>query len=261
MFRKPLHAALVAAIAAALGGSLLQSQARPARGDWPAYGASNAGTKYSPLDQINKETVKGLRIAWRQSAMPPPVREVRPDIPASTAYQLTPLMVGGLLYMSTTLGSVAALDATTGNVVWSDPPPQKDAGSASRGVAFWTDGRDERIIAISGRYLVALNAKTGKRYTDFGAAGAVDLSLGYRRATLGGYRWGGPPTIVRDVIVVGGMPGGVVDIISETARARMETPAADIRGFDVRTGKLLWTFHTVPSPGQFGNETWSIGRS
>jgi quinoprotein glucose dehydrogenase len=103
---------------------------------------------------------------------------------------------------------------------------------------------------------VALNARTGERYPTFGQNGAVDLSQGYRRQTEGGYRWGGPATIVRDVIVVGGMPGGVVDIINEMARAVKETPPADIRGFDVRTGKLLWTFHTIPPPGEFGNDTW-----
>ena len=184
------------------------------------------------------------------------MQKARPGTQAPRAYQHTPLKVGGLLYMSTSLGTVAALNPTSGEVVWFDPPPPKDAGSASRGLAYWTDGKDERIIAISGRFLVALNAKTGQRYADFGTDGTVNLSQGYRRATLGGYRWGGPATIVRDVIVVGGMPGGVVDIITETARARMETPPADIRGFDVRTGKLLWTFHTVPSPGEFGNETW-----
>ena len=256
MARTLLKVALATVTFAVLGGGLLRSQMSRTAADWPAYGATNAGSKYSPLDQINKDTVKGLRVAWRQSALPLPVQKVRPDAGAPRAYQHTPLKVGGLLYMSTSLGTVAALDPTSGEVVWFDPPPQQDAGSASRGLAYWTDGKDERIIAISGRFLVALNAKTGQRYADFGTDGAVDLSQGYRRATLGGYRWGGPATIVRDVIVVGGMPGGVVDIINETARARMETPPADIRGFDVRTGKLLWTFHTVPSPGEFGNETW-----
>ena len=256
MARRLQKAALATATLAVLGGVLLRSQTPRTAADWPAYGATNAGSKYSPLDQINKDTVKGLRIAWRQSALPLPVQKVRPDAQAPRAYQHTPLKVGGLLYMSTSLGTVAALDPTSGEVAWFDPPPPKDAGSATRGLSYWTDGKDERIIAISGRFLVALNAKTGQRYADFGTEGAVDLSQGYRRATLGGYRWGGPATIVRDVIVVGGMPGGVVDIINETARARMETPPADVRGFDVRTGRLLWTFHTVPSPGEFGNETW-----
>src|SRR5262245_19464828 len=255
MIRTLLKAALATATIAALGSGLLQSQTTRTPADWPAYGATNAGSKYSPLDQINKDTVKGLRIAWRQSALPAPVQKARPDARAPRAYQQPPLKVGDLLYMSTSLGTVAALNPTSGDVVWFDPPPQKDAGGAARGLSYWTDGKDERIIAISGRFLVSLNAKTGQRSKDFGTDGAVDLSLGYRRATLGGYRWGGPATIVRDVIVVGGMPGGVVDIITETARARMETPPADIRGFDVRTGKLLWTFHTVPSPGEFGNET------
>jgi quinoprotein glucose dehydrogenase len=249
---------LVVVLTAVVGGALLiGAQGRPAAGDWAAYGANNAGTKYSPLDQINKETVKNLRIAWRQSAIPVPVRQGRTDIRVPNAFQHTPLMVNGLLYMSTALGgAVAALNPASGEVVWFDPPSKAASGPGARGLAYWSDGKDERIIAIVGRNLVALNAKTGKRYPDFGQDGAVDLSLGYRRLTDGGYRWGGPPTIVRDVIVVGGLPGGAVDIINESARAVRETPPCDIRGFDVRTGKLLWTFHTVPSPGEFGNDTW-----
>ena len=178
MARTLLKVALATATFAVLGGGLLRSQTSRTAADWPAYGATNAGSKYSPLDQINKDTVKGLRIAWRQSALPLPVQKVRPDAGAPRAYQHTPLKVGGLLYMSTSLGTVAALDPTSGEVVWFDPPPQKDAGSASRGLAYWTDGKDERIIAISGRFLVALNAKTGQRYADFGTDGAVDLSAG-----------------------------------------------------------------------------------
>jgi quinoprotein glucose dehydrogenase len=188
MIRTLLKASLATAILAALGGGLLQSQTSRTAADWPAYGATNAGSKYSPLDQINKDTVKGLRIAWRQSALPPVVQKARPDAQAPRAYQHTPLKVGNLLYMSTSLGTVAALDPTSGDVVWFDPPPQKDAGGPARGLSYWTDGKDERIIAISGRFLVALNAKTGQRYADFGTDGAVDLSQGYRRATLGGYR-------------------------------------------------------------------------
>jgi quinoprotein glucose dehydrogenase len=188
MIRKPVQAALVVATLSLLGGAYLQSQAPPAPGEWAQYGANKAGWKYSALDQINKDTVKGLRIAWRQSALPPVVQKARPDAQAPRAYQHTPLKVGNLLYMSTSLGTVAALDPTSGDVVWFDPPPQKDAGGPARGLSYWTDGKDERIIAISGRFLVALNAKTGQRYADFGTDGAVDLSQGYRRATLGGYR-------------------------------------------------------------------------
>ena len=175
MRRTLLKPALATAILAALGGGLLQSQPSRTAADWPAYGATNAGSKYSPLDQINRDTVKGLRIAWRQSALPPPVQKVRPDAQAPRAYQHTPLKVGGLLYMSTSLGTVAALDPTSGEVAWFDPPPPQDAGSASRGLAYWTDGKDERIIAISGRFLVALNAKTGQRHAEIASLRSSDV--------------------------------------------------------------------------------------
>src|SRR5262249_14839217 len=146
---------------------------RLSRGEWPAYGATNASHRYSPLDQINKDTVAKLRIAWRQSATPTELREGRPAPSAIPNYQNTPIMVGGLLYVSSGYGTVAALNPENGRVVWFDNPPpgpngQRPRGSASRGVTYWTDGKDERIISILGPNLIALNAKTGARYRDFG---------------------------------------------------------------------------------------------
>jgi quinoprotein glucose dehydrogenase len=189
-------------------------------------------------------------------------------------------MVGGLLYVSTAVGVAAALDPETGKVVWYDVPPARDVdrtqgqpppvvppqsaaaqavrppspqpGRTSRGLAYWTDGRDARIIALTGQYLVALNAKTGKRYSDFGDTGNgdIDLSKGYDRPAPG-YRWGGPPLVVRDVIVLGGLGGAPGE-----NTGRQNGNQGDIRAFDVRTGKQLWKFRTVPRPGEFGNETW-----
>ena len=269
----------VAAIFVALLATALTVRGRAADQDteWRAYGGDHTAKKYSPLTQINKDTVKNLRIAWRQSATPLEVRE-GPNAPIPYNYENTPLMVGGLLYMSTGYGSVAALDPATGKVIWFDspaairdqspvvppapgeptPPGQapRVRGTPSRSVAYWTDGTDARIIAITGQSLVALNARTGKRYAAFGANGEVDLSKAYERDMGGGYKWGGPPIVVRDVIVVGGLAGDASDVVSERQRARMQTPPGDVRGFDVRTGKRLWTFRTVPQPGEFGSDTW-----
>ena len=111
-----------------------------------------------------------------------------------------PLMVGGLLYMSTGFGTVAALNPATGSVVWFDPPAEGEVGAPNRGLAYWSAGNDQRIISLVGRYLVAVNAKTGKRYSDFGEGGRVDLVKGYRRPA-DGFRWNSPPLVVRDVIV------------------------------------------------------------
>jgi quinoprotein glucose dehydrogenase len=229
--------------------------------DWPAYAGDKLSTKYSPLDQINSRTIKDLRILWRKPGVPEELRQIFPDARASYNYEHTPLAVDGLLYMSTGVGTVAALDAATGKLVWFDTPPSRGgqpparAGS-TRGVAYWTDGRDGRILAISGQYLVALNAKTGKRYPDFGAGGEVDLSKGYARQDVTGYRWSSSPLVVRDVIVIGGVPAPATDYLNERQKAIKEMPPDDIRGYDVRTGRLLWTFHVVPQAGEFGNDTW-----
>jgi glucose dehydrogenase len=271
MFDRKSGIRQVLGVSIALVASTMTMPGRAADADeeWRFYGGDQGAKKYSRLAQINKDTVKNLRIVWRQSAIPQEVRQ-GPDAPVPYYYSHTPLMVGGLLYMSTGYGTVAALDAATGKVVWFDPPitvreqsptvPLEGLdpvrGTPTRGLAYWTDGKDGRIVAITGQSLVALNARTGKRYQDFGNRGEVDLSKGYERETGGGYKWRSQPTIVRDVIVVGGLPGNAADIISEKQRARKETPPGDIRGYDVRTGKLLWTFHTVPRPGELGSDTW-----
>jgi len=244
------------AFAAALTLTTAPSRAQVVQGEWRAYAADKASTKYSPLDQINRETVKNLRVVWRQSATPLELRRPGRDPSIPVNYPHTPLMVGGLLYMNTGFGTVAALDPVTGKVAWFDAPPDPDErGTPNRGLAYWTDGRDERVITIVGRYLVALHAKTGARYPGFGEGGRVDLSRGMRRST-GGYRSSSPPLVVRDVVIVGGLPGAAIDIVNDEQPALKEMPPGDVRGFDVRTGKLLWTFHTVPEPREFGAETW-----
>ena len=260
MHRKVVRTGQVVGLVAALvGWSPLSHFATAQPGhEWPVYAADRAGSRYSPLEQINPDTVGRLRIAWRQSAIPPEMRIRMPDVRIPSISQNTPLMVDGLMYVSTGLGTVAALDPATGSIVWFDTPPGHDGGTVgrmSRGVAYWTDGQDERIIAISGQYLVAVNAKTGRRYPSFGEGdrGDVDLAAGYDRPAEG-YRWGSPPVVVGDVIVVGGTGGPAGE---NTGRARGNP--GDIRGYDVRTGEQVWTFHTVPRPGEFGNETWLDG--
>jgi quinoprotein glucose dehydrogenase len=193
--------------------------------------------------------------------MPDELRALFPTVQTSTNYEHTPLMVNGTLYMSTAVGRVAALDATTGRVLWVDMPSQPAGepparGGATRGVAYWTDGGDdERILAVMGASLIALNARTGRRIAGFGEGGRVDMTQGYDREVTG-YRWSSAPLVVRDVIVMGGVPSPATDVLTERQRAIKDMPPDDIRGYDVRTGKLLWTFHVVPRPGEVGNETW-----
>jgi quinoprotein glucose dehydrogenase len=169
--------------------------------DWAAYGGDKGGTKYSPLDQINKDTIKNLKIAWRKSGVPEELKASFPDANAPANYQHTPLMVGGVLYMSSAVGAVVALDPATGKTLWFDTlPPRTDGqglarGGATRSLAYWTDGRDARIVTNVGANLVALNAKTGKRYPDFGENGQVDLTKGFERA-ITGWRWSSGPLVV-----------------------------------------------------------------
>ena len=243
--------------------------------EWRAYGADVAGSKYSPLDQINADTFDELEVVWRQSVLPEIVRGDR-DVRASLAAQNTPLMADGRLYISTGLGTVAALDATTGDVVWHDMPPDRNGElfkrvRQARGVAYWEDPQsdDARVIAVVGSYLVALNAKTGRRYPEFGSSGEVDLTQGYdwpssRAAfaahgvwpdgrTIETFSWGSPPIVVNDVVVIG---SAITDVTNPSMPAMKEMPPGDVRGFDVRTGEQLWSFHTIPREGEPGNETW-----
>jgi quinoprotein glucose dehydrogenase len=250
------------AIVFALGASAVSVRSAGPIGEWRAWAADIASTRYSPLDQINAGNVRNLNIVWRQSATPDEVKRTRANVfPPPGNYQHTPLMVGGLLYMSTGVGAVAALDPATGKVAWFDDTPGSALpdgkvdgapGAASRGVAYWTDSKDERIITVVGSYLVALNAKTGKRYSDFGTGGRVDLRQGLSRP-YENYNWRSAPVVVRNVVVVGSVVG---DINNAARPSRMEAPPGDVRGYDVRTGKQLWTFRTIPRPGEIGNETW-----
>lgn len=262
MMRTRLATIVFAVSTAAIAAALISPvRGTEMSGEWRAYGANNGNLKYAPLDQITKDNVKNLRIAWRQSAMPPAVRKDRATVAVPTNYQVTPLMAGGLLYASAGDGSVMALHPRTGDVAWSHvpddllkAPPAGDAPtgervggrSANRGVAYWSgDGAGARIIAISGRSLVALDAKTGALVDDFGSGGRVDLTKGYR-VPAASYQWTSVPLVTNKLIVIGG-----------TARAADgQYLPGDIRAYDVRTGKPAWTFKVIPEFGEFGQDTW-----
>jgi len=175
LIRSRSFAASMTMLAAAIGivTSGLAGRASGANSNWAAYAGDKASTKYSPLDQINRGNLKGLSIAWRRSALPEELRTAYPDAQAPANLQHTPLVVDGLLYMSSAVGVVVALEPTTGKTVWMDTLPKgadgkPGRGGSTRGLAYWSDGTDARIITNVGSNLVALNAKTGKRYADFG---------------------------------------------------------------------------------------------
>src|SRR5262249_29029335 len=146
-------------------------------GEWHNYSGDTGSTKYAPLDQINKENVARLQILWRRPAVDPSLKKGDPSLSFSNNFRATPLMVHGVLYSPNGIGLVEAFDPADGKTLWVQEPftPRELKGDSTRGVAYWTDGTDERILVQRGEYLYALNAKTGKVYADFGTKGRVDL--------------------------------------------------------------------------------------
>ena len=231
----------------------LPAQQGATKGEWRYYGGDAGNTKYSPLDQINATNVKELQIMWRwKSENFGP----RPDY----LWEVTPLMVDGVLYF--TAGGrrdVVAVDAATGETLWMYRLDEGERGeravrTQNRGLAYWTDGKsDRRIILISPGYqLVALDAKTGRPIPTFGKDGLVELTEGLDRDVVkpGTIGSSSPAIVIRDVVVMGAA------LLAGTAPASKTNVPGHIRGYDVRTGKKLWTFHTIPHPGEEGNETW-----
>jgi glucose dehydrogenase len=221
--------------------------------EWPVYGGSLAAQHYSPLDQINASNVKDLKIAWRWYAgnFGP-----TPEMKSET----TPLMIGGVLYATAgATRNVVAIDAASGETLWIWRPndgerfrtaPRRTSG---RGVAYWNGGEnDRRVFTVTpGFYLVSLDAETGLPKREFGEAGIVDLRRGLR-GPMDNVEAGSssPPLVWGEVGVVG--PGGGVGA-RPNAKSQVKL---DVRGFDARTGRLLWTFHTIPEKGEFGYDTW-----
>ena len=219
-------------------------------GEWRFYNGDAGSTRYAPFDQINRDTVEDLSIAWRWT---PEHDGPRPE----TNYQVTPLMVGGVLYV--TAGAerdVVALDAKTGETRWVWSYNEGARGEAAprknhRGVAYWTDGSEERIVYITPGYnLISLDARTGRPDPRFGLEGVVDLfdGLDRPRPRPGAIGSTSPPIIVKDVVVVGSAQPAFAP--------SKENIAGFVRGYDVKTGERRWIFHTIPVAGEFGNDTW-----
>jgi len=224
-------------------------------GDWPVYAADAGATHYSPLPDINRENVGRLAIAWEWS----PGEKNLPDVGTGPGnFQNTPLMIDGVLYVSTPYNRVVALDPETGRERWSFDPkatadgqPPNGTGFVHRGVAAWRDGERLRIFLASRYRLISLDARTGEPVSSFGENGTVDLSRGLRwEFDRRHYTNTSPPIVYQDLVIVG---NGVGDRLMYR-----NDPPGDVRAFDARTGRLVWSFHTVPLPGTPGHETWGL---
>jgi len=204
------------------------------RHDWPAYGGAPENNHYSVLAQINRENVKRLSVAWTF------------DTQEQGGLQTSPIIIEGVLYGITPTQEVFALDASTGKPLW-----KFDSGTRGtqpdRGLAYWSDGQDKRILVGVMNFVYALDAATGKPIPSFGNQGRIDLreNLGREPASAQSVYLTSPGVVYKDLVIFGGRN-------PETLPA----PPGDIRAYEVRTGKLRWSFHTIPHPGEFGYETW-----
>jgi glucose dehydrogenase len=250
-----LQVGFIGAVLSVLNGSATVAQTRPS--EWRFYGGDPGGTRYSSLKQIDRSNVSRLRRAWTYHT-----GELDLGLPTASfqaSFSCTPLVVDGAMYLSTPSSRVIALDAETGRELWKfDPQANKQQRefNSHRGVAYWqgvAQGKLSRRIlfgTVDGR-LIALNAETGSPAPDFGDAGYVDLRAGgadkWRSDPSWGARVTSPPVVFRDLVIIGwGLP-----------EYPAKGPSGDVRAFNVRTGQLVWTFHTVPRPGEVGNETWA----
>jgi len=232
--------------------------AGPSVDEWPYQGGDPGSIKYSALTQINTKNVRNLKLAWQWRTGEQPNKEfnTRPGM-----FEATPIMVDGTLYVSTPYNRVVAIDPATGKERWSyDPKAYEDGqvpngtGFVHRGVAAWRDSSTNKLrILMNSRYhLIELDADTGKPVSNFGDNGVVNLltELSWE-VNPKHYTNTSPVVVYKDLVIVG---NGVADRL-----IYKKDPPGDVRAYHARTGKLVWTFHTVPHDGEFGSDTWEGG--
>ena len=227
---------LAGAVLAAVGGQAAQPE-RPI--EWPAYGGGPENTHYSPLAQINRDNVSRLQVAWSFDTG---------DAYSASEMECNPIVVDGVLYATSPKTNVVALNAATGKLLWRFDPNtgQKIVGKMrNRGVAYWSDGKDRRIFAAARTFLYALDAGTGRLVATFGDQGRIDLRDDLGREARSAVTMTSPAIVYKDLVIIGSAMGETL-------------PAApgDIRAYDARAGKLRWSFHTIPHPGELGYDTW-----
>jgi quinoprotein glucose dehydrogenase len=229
------------------GAACRSSDRAPSSVDWPTHGGDPGHRQFSTLNQINTENVGTLKVAWTYRT-----RDANPE--NRSQIQCNPIVVHGVLYGTSAALKTFALDAATGRELWVfDPfaggaPGQRVSSlGVNRGVVFWEGGDDRRILVAAGQRLYALDARTGKPVPSFGANGSVSLLEGLGRDVSNLYVLSNTPgAIYKDVLIVG----------TRVSEGPDPSAPGHIRAYDVRTGKIRWTFKTIPSPGEFGYDTW-----
>lgn len=251
-----LLAPLVVCLGASVAGSAFSA-------DWPSYGGDNGSQKYSTLDQVNASNVADLVTAWSWES--PDNATVADNIAQQNyravpaGFKATPIVIEGVMYVPSSFGRVVALDAASGEEkwvfdteAWSSGRPA-NLGYNSRGVGYWSSGDKQRIFfATNDANLWSIDALTGLPDSSFGDGGKIDLSLGLgREIDKRQYGVVSPPLVTNDIVVVN-------SIINDGPTTK-EMPPGNVRGFDPRTGDIVWMFETIPQAGAFGNETWENG--
>jgi len=232
----------------------ISGQSGAKNGEWTTYGADLANTRYSPLAQISADNFNKLEIAWRfkTDSLGP-----RPEY----QFESTPLMVHGILYSTAgTRRAVVALDAATGEQMWMHSEREGARGSeaprqlSGRGLSYWTDGREERILYVTPGYrLIALDAKTGIPVSRFGKDGVVDLKMEDDQVVdpvTGQLGLHAAPIVAGNTVII-----GAASMSGSVPRSKVNDKGY-VRGYDARTGKRLWIFHTIPESGEYGSDTW-----
>ncbi len=234
--------------------SMANQPSRSAAVGWPVYGGDQGATRFSPVDEINRANVSGLRVAWTWRPGETALKEHGTE---PGTFQNTPLMIDGVLYLSTPYNRVVALNAASGVELWRyDPEPFKDGqppngtGFVHRGVAAWRDEAGALRIFMNSRYrLICLDAKSGTLVKTFGRDGIVDLTEGLSwKINPRHYTNTSPPVVYRNLVILG---NGVGDRL-----VYRNDPPGDVRAFDAKSGKVVWTFRPIPRPGEHGNDTW-----
>ncbi len=226
------------------GARLLTAQSGSLAGEWQTYSGDSQGRRYSPLTQINTANVSTLKLAWQYG-----VAGTGPgSAPRAAASQAVPILVRGVLYTSTTQRTIVALDPVTGHEIWKHE--LEKGGAPNRGVSYWPGDRrfPPRVLAgTTDGSLIALDAATGRLIPTFGDHGAINLRAGIAdKYPDRPYMMASPGVIYRNFIITG----------AQGQEDNSEGPAMDVRAWDIRTGALAWTFHTIPHPGEPGADTW-----